>query len=76
MSLYVFYPTRPNGVSLTFCAVDLENDRAAGDYAEGLLIEYPACVSVAGWRGERKALLTRRDGPPLALPASAGTTTH
>lgn len=60
MPLYVFYPTKDDGVSPSFEAFACENDQAALWLAASILMEHEAASYVTVWEGARRVLTCRR----------------
>jgi hypothetical protein len=53
MPLYTFFPTLPDGKSLTFETYELPHDVAAKVFALTVLDRHPTCACVVVWTGER-----------------------
>jgi len=72
MPIYTFYPQMADGSSLTFDAVELDDDAAAIGHCQLVLAELRSAVEVVVWDGERRVYGTPRRRAPRALPASEG----
>lgn len=72
MPIYTFYPQMADGASLTFDAVELEDDAAAIGHCQLVLAEHRSAVEVVVWDGDRRVhgAPRRRVGRPA--PATNG----
>lgn len=69
MPIYTFYPQMADGSSLTFDAVELDDDAAAIGHCQLVLAEHRSAVEVVVWDGERRVYGTprrRTARPPAA----------
>lgn len=60
MPLYVFYPTKDDGISPSFEAYACDDDQAALWLAATILTEHDAASYVSVWEGGRRVLICRR----------------
>ncbi|HEY9234013.1 MAG TPA: hypothetical protein VIP08_03185 [Phenylobacterium sp.] len=60
MPLYVFYPTKDDGVSPSFEAHACDDDQAAFWLAATILTQHEAAAHVTVWEGPRRVLICRR----------------
>lgn len=60
MTLYTFYPRLRDGASLTFDAVELDDDQAAMDHSRLVLSEHPSAYQVMVWDGDRRVCRVER----------------
>lgn len=60
MALYTFYPRLKDGASLTFDAVELDDDEAAVDHSRLVLSEHPSAYQVMVWDGDRRVCRVER----------------
>jgi hypothetical protein len=61
MPIYIFYPNKSDGVSVTFEAHELAGDDIAINRAADILAQYESSHSVAIWEGERQVALRERE---------------
>ena len=54
MPIYTFFPSRADGASNAFRAVELGGDDAARAFARRVLTEHRSAVEVTIWAGERE----------------------
>ena len=54
MSLFTFYPCRPDGSSIAFEVFDCHDDDSALDTAQRVLSEHRSSIEVVVWQGERR----------------------
>lgn len=66
MPLYVFYPTRQDGLCETFQSVELACDGRAAERALQALDEHPSAASVVVYQEHRKVMTRARIHPDLA----------
>ena len=67
MPIYTFYPTRSDGVALSFSAIALADDPEAFRQAELVAREHPSCCEVIVWEGERRLESLRAPTPAREL---------
>lgn len=73
MPLYVFYPTRPNGLADTFESVSFRSDDEAVLYASKVLIAHESAANVVVYQGQRQVAVAHRD---VERRQSAGWAIH
>ena len=56
MSVYTFYPYRPDGSAGAFLTRDIASDDAAQSVAVKVLLDHPSCTYVEAWHDDRLVL--------------------
>ena len=73
MPLYVFYPTRSNGLAGTFETAAFRSDSESAAHATTLLATHESAANVVVYEGQRQVAVVHRNlEPPHSQSAVAG----
>lgn len=70
MSLYLFYPSRFNGLADTFEIAQLSGDEDVVRHAKAMLVAHANAESIVVFSGQREVAIVLREAPAGHLPAA------